>query len=530
MRFGDELSCRLIGHPSVRGVTMQRFDVVVVGSGAGGLSAAIAAASAGRSVLLLEAAAQFGGYINPFSRHGYTFDTGMHFVGGCGPGGTFTRSLESLGIADRVRFVQIDPDCVFRMHFAKEGFEFRWPAGRDDLARRLVAEFPREEAGISRYLKALDDFRLVSRVWSGAGEWLDWIAVVPKLPWLLGTMKRTLGAMLDDMTRDPLLKGVLSAIWNTHGLPPSKASAFYHLAVSADYDGAYYPAGGSKAFRNALVARAKELGADLRKLSPVARISKSGGGFEVSTEGCETFAAGAVVSDADPLITYGRLLADGLVPRRMKERAEGMRRSMSMFIAFVGTQSSAATEALGGRVVSYYETADHDAMWDRMMASDDGVMLDLWSVISPSMIDPGGGHAPDGRQCMEIMAPATYGPFARWAHLPTMKRGEEYEAFKRGIGERLLERVERFLPGLATGAKVVEFATPITAESWVRAPSGACYGPEQGPDQIGPRRFQVTTPVSGLFLAGAGTYGGGISPCIMSGIEAGRKAARASGG
>ena len=57
---------------------MPAYDVIVIGSGAGGLAAALKVARSGHSVLLLEAMSSFGGYLNPFRRRGYTFDTGVH--------------------------------------------------------------------------------------------------------------------------------------------------------------------------------------------------------------------------------------------------------------------------------------------------------------------------------------------------------------------------------------------------------------------------------------------------------------------
>jgi phytoene dehydrogenase-like protein len=72
----------------------------------------------------------------------------------------------------------------------------------------------------------------------------------------------------------------------------------------------------------------------------------------------------------------------------------------------------------------------------------------------------------------------------------------------------------------------VKYATPLTSEYWVNAVKGGCYGPEQTPDQVGPSRFTAfTAGIEGLFLVGAGTSGGGIMPCVASGVLAGRKAA-----
>lgn len=120
----------------------------------------------------------------------------------------------------------------------------------------------------------------------------------------------------------------------------------------------------------------------------------------------------------------------------------------------------------------------------------------------------------------------SYDVFERWANLPSGKRGEEYSALKERIGERLITGAERYIPGLSQHLDFVEYATPLSNEYWVNAVRGGDYGPEQTPDQVGSGRFiTFTAGIEGLFLAGAGTIGCGVSACVASGVLAGRKAA-----
>ncbi|MBW1978487.1 MAG: FAD-dependent oxidoreductase [Deltaproteobacteria bacterium] len=97
--------------------------------------------------------------------------------------------------------------------------------------------------------------------------------------------------------------------------------------------------------------------------------------------------------------------------------------------------------------------------------------------------------------------------------------------FKKHIGERLLKAAEKYIPDLSGHLEYVEYATPLSSEYWVNAVKGGCYGPEQSPDQMGPGRFSdFASGIDGLFLAGAGTIGGGIMPCVLSGIRSAKKA------
>lgn len=501
------------------------FDCVVIGSGAGGLSAAIAAAAEGRSVQVLEASSAFGGYLNPFRRHGYEFDTGLHILGELEKGGTLHTTLQALGVREGLRFIPLDPECSVRVLFADPGFEFRVPAGLEPLRERLLDAFPREAAGVHRHVARLEDCRDVARAFQPPFHWWRGLRVLPRLPRILKTMKMTFGQYLDGVTRDPLLRAVLAFNWGTYGLPPGRASAFYALMVGANLSSLYYPAGGSRAFRDALVDRALRLGVEMRKRSEVVHVGRDGRAFAVRVADGRETRARTVVCNADPHHLYGRILDRSLVPSGLLDKVRATRYSMSVFCAYIGTSSDPTAHGLGHAMAEVFAGPDLDGMWDRTLASEEGVMFGNVSVFAPSARDPDGGHAPPGRHVIEVLAPAVYGPYARWAGTRPMKRGPEYEAFKARVGQRLLAEVERFFPGLTSGAEHVEFSTPLTNESWVRAPFGACYGPDQGPDQVGPGRFQIASPVPGLFLCGAGTKGGGVSPCLHSGLAAGRKAA-----
>ena len=127
------------------------YDVIVIGSGLAGLTCANMLARGGFSVLLLEAMPSFGGYLNPFSRKPYKFDTGLHYLGELGKGEQFWSLLDGLGIADKVRFTELDPEGFDRYIFGD--YEFRLCKGKERFKEELVKAFPKEKRGITKFLE-----------------------------------------------------------------------------------------------------------------------------------------------------------------------------------------------------------------------------------------------------------------------------------------------------------------------------------------------------------------------------------------
>jgi phytoene dehydrogenase-like protein len=477
-------------------------------------------------VLLLEAMSSFGGYLNPFQRRGYTFDTGLHYLAMLAEGETFYRILDELGIRSAVDFVELDPDGFDRLVFPD--FEFALCKGKERLKERLINTFRREERGINRFFDVLDKIVEAATVARSMGDGpLEMLRFLLQHPVMIKYTRVPYQVLLDEVTSDVRLQAVLAGQSGTYAMPPARASVLIALLVLDYYlTGARYPRGGGGALRDAFLDALRVHDVDMRNRSRVSRIDRQGDAFLVETLSGEQYSARAVISDVDPSITLGQLTDPQLVPLKIRRKAGRLRPSMGACCAFLGTDLDLPALGVTRANIHHHEDWDVNKVYEELNAVTRQEQVPYGFITSSSIKDPQGVHAPPGHHTIEIVTPAGYGGFEQWANLPATKRGEAYNALKERIGRQQVAMAERYIPGLAQHLDYAEYATPLSSEYWVGAVRGGMYGPEHTPGQMGGGRFPSgTCGIEGLFLAGAGTIGGGVSACVASGLASGRRAA-----
>ncbi len=511
---------------STTNATEKKFDVIVIGSGIGGLTAALTVATRGRHVLLLEAGKQFGGYLNPFQRRAYSFDPGLHYIGECGPDGAFTRILESLGLSDEVKFRELNPDGFDRLVFP--GYEVHTPKGADRYHERLRADFPHERQGLIKFFDLLNRLHDALPAVNSIRGFRSAIAASKHFPFLLRYIRATLGEMLDSIISDPLLKSVLAAQGGDLGLPPSKAPALLSLGLLDHYlQGAYFPIGGSRVVRDAFIKGLENKGGTALRNSPVARILLENGRVSgVRLKNGTEYQAPTVISNADAVVTYRELIGTANLSSSLRKKTQTTRHSVASMCLFVGTNLDVAAAGMTDANIWNYPSVDIDAAYAPIFQ---GQMPpnDFFFLSSPSLKDPiSGVKAPAGHHTLEFVTLVPYEPFARWAGTKTQKRGDDYDQMKEEHQTRYLKAIEKYVPGLRDHITTIDLGTPQTNVTYAAAPRGAIYGPEQSTDQSAPFRFGTRSAIEGLYLCGSSVLGAGIVPCAVSGNVAGKMAVR----
>lgn len=499
---------------------MSDFDAIVIGSGEGGLTAALALARAGKRVVVFEQHYLPGGYSQSFELEGFRFSPGVHYVGALAPGASLRRIYEGLGVANDLVFLELDPTGYDRV-FAGEG-RFDIPKGRDAFAASLKERFPSEAAGIDRY------FDLVCRMIDELGHattlhgLADAANRLTHVPTILLHGLQPLGRFLDGITADPMLRAILSIQSGDHGMAPARAPTALHAGLQGYYlDGGCYPRGGAHVIPETMVRHVRAHGGEVVLRTEVERILVADGAVQgVRLADGREVHAGIVVSNADPGVTWGRLVEPEHQGFLLRKRLEHMHWSVSTLSLFMAVDMDLRAAGFDSGNVWFSRTTDVDEAYryaerPQLDGSEPvpGLFFNVTTLKDPSL-------RRDGLHTVEAIALASPEAFSRWRDLPRGRRGPEYALLKEALAERILDAVETFAPGLRGRVVFRALGTPLTNMHFLQATAGGIYGTEKTIGNLGPFSFPVETHLAGLFQCGASTIAPGINGVTNSGLDA----------
>jgi len=476
------------------------YDVVVIGSGIGGLSAGSLLAKEGQKVLVVEQGEGPGGYAHSFKRGVYTFDPGISVFPQGHDHALPVAVLDYLGTRDRCRFVELESN--YRAVFPD--FEIETPFGLDEFIEAHARAFPNEAKNIDAF------FRLCRTMHKQAHELPPQLGLgaldeaAKRFPTLFKYINATTQEALDEHFQDDRLKAVASVSWPYLGLPPSRLSYLTFSTVLSVYlEGCFYPEGGFQSLANALAEGMQHHGGELVLNTRATRIVVEDGhvaGVQFGDDGQEVRCR-RVVSNADAAGTFEELVGEDQLPAAFVKKLRRMKPSVSAVIVFVATNLDLRAH---GAVHEVFRPLhfDHDQTYEDMLQGKPGGMFGtVPTLASPSL-------APEGEHLLIVHSLAAYDIGRPWPG--------EVERYT----DEVMTAFEQVFPGLRDSITFLETATPLALERHSRNQRGAAYGWENTPAQTGGKRSPHVTPLDGLFLSGHWTQpGSGSLRALVSGVH-----------
>jgi len=501
------------------------YDVVVIGAGIGGLTAAALLSKAGFSVCVLEKEPHVGGYLAGFRRKNFIFDTAIHWLNQCSPDGMVFKLFDVLGND----YPAAEPQKRIR-RYKGESFDYLLTNNPDQLRNQLIAEFPSDKKGIERFFRASKklgtSFKNYSTVFRSE-ESMNFFEkmknkmhmlkfVIPFIPYVTYSGEKGLKKGLKRFFKDERLHKIF-------------ASETELLSCLIPIGWAYYgdfqspPKGGSQMmphwlqhvveyYKNHVYFKCKvqEIVVE-ENTSKGVRFEHRGNNYEVKSK--------YVVAACDVETLYEKMLPAHAVPDKLKNKlrqAELYSSSVTISVAL-----DCPTEALGFNEELVHIVDESEEF--NAYSSGDPLKSEI-SILAPSLRDK--SLAPEGQGTLTLYMPAMMDYRNNWQTQKDEQgnyvRGEEYKKLKNEIAEIIIKRVEeKVAPGLRSHILFYEVATPVTHWRYTGNKNGTMMGAKPGRENMQNKIAHYQTPVKNLLLGGHwAELGGGVPIAAKAGANA----------
>jgi all-trans-retinol 13,14-reductase len=496
------------------------YDAIVIGSGIGGLACACALTRTGYRVLVLEQHFAAGGLTQTFSREGFTWDVGMHYLGEMGEGQAARTVLDWLS-GGAIEFRSMGP-VYETMHFP-QGFEIQFARPEAALKAELKDRFPHAGTEIDGFFRAVAEAASVAKA-IFARRAMPSVLSKPYAMWHGAEMEqwwgRTTAAVLEELISDPRLRAVLAGQRGDYAPNPATSSFGMHALVMHHYlGGAFYPVDGGDAFARALVPVICEGGGAVRTRSKVTElILENDAVVGVKLKDGSDVRARMVFSDAGARHTVQRLLPERLQDSAWSQEILSFEPSACHIGLYLGLEGDiGALGATRSNHWFYQSWLMEECLWRD--PENEPVPPALF-ISFPSLKQAEPGVRGWNKHTAELVTFADWKLFSPWEQTTIGRRPEDYLRFKRLLEGSLLAQFRRHFPAL--GAQVVysEVSTPLSTIAFTGSEHGAAYGFESSPRRFLSETFRARTPVPGLFLTGQDVASPGITGAMMGGVLA----------
>ena len=478
--------------------------VVVIGSGLGGLAAALRVRAMGYSVVVLEARHQPGGRAGVIRDQGFSFDMGPTVV-------TAPYLIDELfslfgkRTEDYVDIVPVDP--FYRINFP-DGLNFDYVGDEERLLENIRAINPKDVDNYLRLLRQIEPifdtgYTKLSDV--PFDKFSDMLKVVPKLI-QLGSY-RSVYSFVSSYITDERLRQVFTFQPLLVGGNPFKVTSIYALIHWLEKKwGVHFVKGGTFALVQALVKLLQEQNVEVRLNSPVDKIEVKNGAVEsVRLADGKRIPCSFVISNADPSFVYTQMLDAKHRNIYTDRNIKNKKLSMSLFVAYFGTKKTYSdlahhTIVLGPR----YRELLTDIFDKKVLADDFSLYLH-----APTRTDP--SLAPDGMENFYVLSP-----------VPNNRSGLDWSSLSDEYLDRILTSLEgRGLPELKKNLVCSHFINPDYFEKELRSVDGAAFGLEPTLTQSAWFRYHNRSEdVDGLYFVGASVHPGAGMPGVLCSAKA----------
>tara|TARA_R110002124_G_scaffold17532_2_gene73035 strand:- start:10258 stop:11805 length:1548 start_codon:yes stop_codon:yes gene_type:complete len=484
----------------------EKYDVVIIGSGLGGLVSAIILAKEGRSVCVLEKNNQYGGNLQTFVRNKTIFDTGVHYIGGLSEGQNLYQYFKYLGIIDDIELKKLDEEGFDIITFDGDETEYRHGQGYIGFIRNLVEQFPEEEEAIQQYCKKLretcDKFPLYN--------------VQLGKPYYDNTDVFDLFAKdyIDSLTTNKKLRAVLSGSNLLYAGEADKTPFYVHaLSVNSYIESAYRCVNGGSQITKALLKRLREAGGEAYKRQEVTGINVENGLVaSVETEEGNTIHGDLFISNIEPKLTL-KMVGEKNFRKSYVSRIENIESTIAAFTLYLVLKPGTFPYINK----NYYHHKSPDDVWDAHNYTQENWPKSY--MISMGIKKNSNGYA-DNLTVMTYMNFDEMKPWEGTFNTAANKndRGQTYEQFKAEKEEKIITELEKKFPNIRECILAVYSSTPLSYRDYIGSNRGSMYGYVKDANNSLKSFVSARTKIKNLYFTGQSLNMHGILGVTISGV------------
>jgi len=515
----------------------KNLDVIVIGSGIGGLTAAATLAKAGKKVLLLEQHEQAGGCCHTFIEKGFEFDVGLHYIGQLHENSLLRIAFDQIS-EGQLEFQELDQHFdTIQIGEGEEKREYTIYTGKTEMEAHLKKQFPDDTAAIETFFNImkvsakkthyLATLKLIPR-------WLSLFLVKTRIAHFVSPIFTLTGTgatgLVDTLTSNKDLHVIFSYLF--YGVPPKDSSIVINALLIHHYKrGAYYPKGGASEIAYHIIRTIQNHGGTCLVRAPVTQIlvndNNTAYGVKVRkglSDEVEIHAP-IVVSNCGLFTTFQKL-----VPRHItykpdvQERLDMMKHGRGSFLVFSGFEGTQEELGLVSTNFWLFKNNDLDQSMEEYFALGKEEAPDnipMMFITMPSAKDPEAKLRHPGKSCMTILTMVNYEWFEEWADTTVRKRGDDYYNYKMRFANNVFDWACTIFPKIREKLVFQEVATPLTNMHYLGAQRGAMYSAEHNLDRFNAEavaRNRCDTPVKNLYISGQDVFSCGIAGALHGGL------------
>lgn len=464
-----------------------KYDVVIIGSGFGGLVCASLLSREGRSVLVLERQVQPGGCIQSYQRGGFSFDTGLHYVGGLAEGQRMHRIFSTLGLME-LPWQRLDADGFDLITIGGETFVLA--EGYEHFVDTLSERFPEERQGLQAYIRTLQEVDAVKFGSSDAYR-------------LFGTSAYD---YLNATFHDSLLKNVISGSAMKMELRKESLPLFsFAHGYSSFIQSSWRLKGDGNQIVRKMVDDIEARGGAVVCQAEVQELVEQGG--RIVAARCangETYEGETFISDIHPSLTFDLVKDTPLLKRIFRKRMGMMENTYGMLTVSL---------VLKPETLRYFNHNKflyaRENVWT-FHEEGDGI----GGMMVSARVPEEGEYV---RQ-LDLLTPMSWTLCEQWADTSVGRRGEDYKQLKDQLADDCIALAETVIPGLASMVSGRYISTPLTYRDYTLTPNGSAFGVRKDWRNLVMTMLSSRTPIPNLLLTGQNLMLAGLEGVAMTAL------------